>query len=94
MSEVLRSEMNGRAIRYILKYCDDAILNKLDLANEIYDMIVSKRPGFLQEVKKLYDGVSQYENDKDRENESVEYDEYYELSEDSDTAKIAGFRNL
>ena len=38
-------------------------------------MIVSKKPGIIQEVKKLYDGVSQYENDKDTENEFVEFDD-------------------
>ena len=42
----------------------------------------------------MYNGVSQYENDSDTENESIEYAEYYELSEDSDTGEIIGFRNM
>ena len=42
----------------------------------------------------MYDGVLEYENDSDTENESIEYDEYYELSEDSHTGEIIGFRNI
>ena len=57
-------------------------------------MINLKKPGILQEIKKLYDGVSQFENDIDTECESLEYDDYYVLSEDSDTGQIIGFRNL
>ena len=48
----------------------------------------------LQEIKRLYDGVSQYENNSDTENEFVEHENYYELSEDSDTGEIIGFRNI
>ena len=42
----------------------------------------------------MYNGVPQYENDSDTENESIESDDYYELSEDSDTGEIIGFRNM
>ena len=42
----------------------------------------------------MYDGVLEYEYDADTEDESVEYDNYYELSEDSDTGEVIGFTNL
>ena len=35
-------------------------------------MINLKKPGVLKEVKKLYDGVLEYENDSDTEKESIE----------------------
>ena len=92
--EVLRITINDRIDKYDLNYCEDAILDLIDLTVNITDMIISKRPGVLQEIKKLYDGVSQYENDNDTDNESIEYDDYYELSEDSDTGEIIGFRNM
>ena len=94
VSEVLRFKMYDRIEKYNLNYCEDAILDLIDLTVKITDMINLKKPGVLQEIKKLYDGVSQYENDNDTENESVEYDDYYELSEDSDTGEIIGFRNM
>ena len=94
VSEVLRSKMCDRIEKYDLNYCEDAILNLIDLTVKITNMIISKKPGVLQEVKKLCDGVSQYENDNDTDNESIEYDDYYELSEDSDTGEIIGFRNM
>ena len=94
VSEVLRSKMCDRIEKYDLNYCEDAILNLIDLTVKITNMIISKKPGVLQEIKKLYDGVSQYENDNDTDNESIEYDDYYELSEDSDTGEIIGFRNM
>ena len=81
--EVLRITINDRIDKYGLNYCEDAILDLTDLTVNITDMIISKKPGVLQEIKKLYDGVSQYE-----------YDDYYELSEDSDTGEIIGFRNM
>ena len=90
--EVLRITKNDRIDKYDLNYCEDAILDLIDLTVNITDMIISKKPGVLQEIKKLYDGVSQYENDTD--NESIEYDDYYELSEDSDSGEIIGFRNM
>ena len=94
VSEVLRVEMSDRIEKYDLNYCEDAILDLIDLTVKITDMINLKKPGVLQEIKKLYNGVSEYENDNDTENESVEYDDYYELSEDSDTGEIIGFRNM
>ena len=48
-------------------------------------MITLKKPGKLKETKKLYDGVLPCENDSDTECEPLEYNDYYELSEDSDT---------
>ena len=57
-------------------------------------MINLKKPGVLQEIKKVYDGVIQYENDSDKECESLEYDDCDMLSEDSYTGEILGFRNI
>ena len=94
VSEVLRFKMYDRIEKYDLNYCEDVILDLIDLTVKITDMINLKKPGVLQEIKKLYNSVSQYENDNDTENESVEYDDYYELSEDSDTGEIIGFRNI
>ena len=94
VSEVLRFTMSDRMKNYDLNYCEDVILDLIDLTVKIIDMINLKKPGILQEIRKLYDGVSQYENDNDTENESIEYDDYYELSEDSDTGEIIGFRNM
>ena len=92
VSEVLRFTMSDRMKKYDLNYCENVIFDLIDLTVKIIDMINLKKPGVLQEIKKLYDGVSQYENDT--ENESIEYDDYYELSEDSDTGEIIGFRNM
>ena len=94
VSEVLRFKMYDRIEKYDLNYCENAILNLNDLTVKITNMINLKKPNVLQEIKKLYNGVSQYENDDDTENESVEYDDYYELSEDSDTGENIGFRNM
>ena len=80
--------------KYDLNYCENVILDLIDLTVKIIDMINLKKPGVLQEIMKLYDVVSQYENDNDTENESIEDDDYYELSEDSDTGEIIGFRNM
>ena len=94
VSEVLRFKMYDRIEKYDLNYCEEAILDLIDLIVKITDMINLKKLGVLQEIKKLYNGVSEYENDNDTENESIEYDDYYELSEDSDTGEIIGFRNM
>ena len=94
VSEVFRFKMYHRIKKYDLKYCEDAILDLIDLFVKIFDMISLKKPGVLQEIKKLFDGVSQYENDRDTECESIEYDEYSMLSEDGDTGEIIGFRNI
>ena len=53
VSEVLRSKMNHRIEKYDLNYCEDAILDLIDLTVKIIDMINLKKPGVLQEVKKL-----------------------------------------
>ena len=94
VSEVLRFTMSDRMKKYDLNYCENVILDLIDLTVKIIDKINLKKPGVLQEIKKLCDVVSQYENDNDTENESIEYDDYYELSEDSDTGEIVGFRNM
>ena len=95
VSEVLRLEMSDRIEKYDLNYCEDVIVDLIDLTVKIIDMINLKKPGVLQELKKLYDGVSQYANDSDIECESIEYDNCdMLLSEDSDTGEIIGFRNM
>ena len=94
VSEVLRFKMYDRIEKYDLNYCEDAILDLIDLTVKITDMINLKKPNVLQEIKKLYNGVLQYENESDTEFESIDYDDYYELSEDSDTGEIIGFRNM
>ena len=94
VSEVLKIIMYDRIEKYDLNYCEDDILHLINLTVKISHMIISKKPGVLQKIKKLYDGILQYENESDMEYESLEYDDYYELSEDSDTGEIIGFRNL
>ena len=95
VSEVLRYKMYHRTEKYDLDYCEDIILDLIDLTIKLIDMINLKKPGVLQEIKKLYDGVSQYENDSDTECGSIEYDDCdMLLSEDSDTGEIVGFRNM
>ena len=41
-----------RFINYNLKYCEDAILNLTDHTVYIIDMVVSRKPGILQEIQK------------------------------------------
>ena len=82
---MLRSEMNGRGIKNDLSYCEDAVLDLVDLTVKINDVI---------KFKKMYEDVLQYENDSDTECESIEKDDYDVLSEDSDTVEIIGFRNM
>ena len=95
VSEVLRLEMSDRIEKYDLNYCEDVIVDLIGLTVKKIDMINLKEPGVLQELKKLYDGVSQYANDSDIECESIEYDNGdMLLSEDSDTGEIIGFRNM
>ena len=86
--------MYHRIDNYDLNYCEDAIFDLIDLTVKIIDMISLEKPGVLQEIKKLYDGVLQYQNDSDTECESIEYDDCDMLSEDSDTGEIIGFRNI
>ena len=95
VSEVLTFIMYDRIEKYDLNYCEDAILDLIDLTVKITDMINLKKPNILQEIKKLYNGILQYENDSDTECESIEYDDCgMLLSEDSDTGEIIGFRNI
>ena len=94
VSEVLRFEMYDRIEKYDLNYCEDFYLELIDLTVKIVDMINLKKPGVLQEIKKLSGGVLQYETDKDTECESIEYDDCDMLSEDSDTGENIGFRNI
>ena len=86
--------MYHRIKKYDLNYCEDAILDLIDLTVKAIDMISLKKPGVLQEIKKLYDGVIQYENDSDTECESIEYDDRDMLSEDSDIGEIIGFKRI
>ena len=94
VSEVLRFKMYDRNEKYDLNYCEDDILDLIDLTVKIADMINLKKSNVLQEIKKLYNGVLQYENDSDTECESIDYDDCDMLSEDSDTGEIIGFRNI
>ena len=94
VSEVLRFKMYDRIEKYDLNYCEDEVLDLIDLTVKIADMINLKKSNVLQEVKKLYNGVLQYENDSDTECESIDYDDCDMLSEDSDTGEIIGFRNI
>ena len=94
VSEVLRFKMYDRIEKYDLNYCEDAVLDLIYLTVKIADMINLKKLNVLQEIKKLYNGVLQYENESDTEFESIDYDDYYELSEDSDTGEIIGFTNM
>ena len=94
VSEVLRFKMYDRIEKYDLNYCEDDIVDLIDLTVKIADMINLKKSNVLQEIKKLYNGVLQYENDSDTECESIDYDDCDMLSEDSDTGEIIGFRNI
>ena len=94
VSEVLKFIMYDRIEKYDSDYCEDDILDLIDLNVKITDMIILKKPIVLQEIKKLYNSILQYQNESDTEGESIEYDDYYELSEDSDTGEFIGFRNL
>ena len=59
--------MHQRVEKYDLNFCEDAILDLINLTVKTIDLINLKKPGVLQENKKLYDGVPQYENDSDTE---------------------------
>ena len=72
VSEVLRFKMHHRIEKYDLNYCEDAILDLIHLTVKIIDMNNLKEPGVLQETKKLYYGVLQFENDSDTECESID----------------------
>ena len=47
-SEVLRSEMICRILKHDLNYCEDVILDPIDLTVKVTDIIISKKPGILQ----------------------------------------------
>ena len=94
VSELLRFKMYDRIEKYELTYCEDTILNLIDLTVKITDRINLKKPDVLQEIKNRYNGVLQYENDSDAECESIECDDCDMLSEESDTGEIIGFRNI
>ena len=47
VSEVLRNEMNRRGIKYNLNYCEDAILNLIDLTVKMTDMINLKKTWYV-----------------------------------------------
>ena len=94
VSQALRFKMYHRIKKNDLNYYEDAVLDLIDLTVKTFEMIILKKPGVLQEIKKLYDGVIQYENDIDKECKSIEYDECDMLSEDTDTGEIIGFRNI
>ena len=94
VSEVLRFKLCHRAKKYDLNYCEDALLDLIDLTFKIIVMITLKKLDVLQEIKKLYDGVLQYENHSDTECESIEYDDCDMLSEDSDTGEFICFENI
>ena len=53
VSEVLRFKFFHRIEKYDLNYCEDAIFDLIDLTVKIIDMINLKKPGVLQEIKKL-----------------------------------------
>ena len=83
--------MDRRIKKHDLKFCEDTILDLIDLVVILTVLVVLRKPGIIQEIKKLYDGVLLYENDSDTEYESIENDDYDVLSEDSDTAENIGF---
>ena len=75
VSEVLRFKMYDRIEKYNLNYCEDAIIDLINLTVKITKMINLKKPNVLQEIKKLYNGVLQYENESDTEFESIDFDD-------------------
>ena len=88
VSEVLKFKMYDRIEKYDLNYCEDEILNLIDLTVKITDMINLKKPNVLQEIKKLYNSILQYENDSDTECESIDYDDCVILSEIFNIEKV------
>ena len=92
VSEVLKFIMYDRIEKYDLDYCEDDILDLIDLTVKITDMIILKKPNVLQEIKKLYNSKLQYDSIDYDDDDDV--DEWKILSEDSDTGEIIGFRNM
>ena len=62
---MLRSIRYRRIKKYDLNFCEDRILDMIDLTVNITDMVLLKNPGILQEIKKLNDGVLLYGYDFD-----------------------------
>ena len=67
VSEVLKVKMYDRIEKYDLNYCEDDILDLIDLTVKISHMINLKKPNVLQEIKKLYNSILQYENESELE---------------------------
>ena len=44
---MLKSEMNLRFIKHKLNYCEDGVLDLIDLTVKISDVVVLKKPGTL-----------------------------------------------
>ena len=61
VSEVLKFKMYDRIEKYDLNYCENEILDLIDLTVEIFHMINLKKLNVLQEIKKLYNSILQYE---------------------------------
>ena len=53
VSEVLGFKMYHRTEKYGLNYCEDAILDLIDLTVKIIEMINLKKPDVLQEIKNM-----------------------------------------
>ena len=87
VSEVLKFIIYERIEKNDLKYCEDDILDLIDHTVKISHMINSKKPNVLQEIKKLYNSILQYDFIDDD-------DEWNILSEDGDTGELIGFRNI
>ena len=88
LTEVLRSVMYRRNKKNDLSFCENGILDLIDLTLKISDMVLLKMSGILQEIKKLCDGMLLY---------GYAYKSLFEydvLSENSDTREIIGFRNV
>ena len=51
VSEVLRSQINRRGMKHNLTYCEEAILNLIDLTVKITHMNTLNKPGILREIE-------------------------------------------
>ena len=92
--QFLKFELNRRIMEYNLKFCEDAIPDLIKLTVKITDMGTLEIPGLLQENKKLYDALLLHKNDSVDYSSIIEYDDYDVLSENSETGKVNGCRNL
>ena len=64
VSEVLRFKMYDRIEKYDLNYCEDVILDLIDLTVKITDMINLKKPNVLMFYKKSKNCIMMYHNMK------------------------------